>query len=69
MRHHNVLFKPILVFKNANAYINFENIKRQFIEFCNTAKKVKNDRSKVEYKPVGYEISLEEHLNRKNLSK
>ncbi len=69
MRHHNILFKPILVFKNANAYINFENIKRQFIEFCNTAKKVKNDNSKVEYKPVGYEISLEEHLNRKKSSK
>lgn len=65
IRHHNILFKPILVFKNANAYINFENIKKQFIDFCNTALKVRNKTTEVEYKPVGYEISLEEHLNRK----
>ena len=68
IRHHNILFKPILVFKNANMYINFENIKKQFIDFCNTALKVKNKTQEVEYKPVGYEISLEEHLNRKKLS-
>lgn len=66
IRHHNILFKPILVFKNANTYINFENIKKQFIEFCNTALKVRNKIKETEYKPVGYEISLEEHLTRKN---
>lgn len=69
VRHHNILFKPILVFKNANTYINFENIKKQFIDFCDTALKVNNKTKEVEYKPVGYEISLEEHLNRKKLSK
>lgn len=69
IRHHNILFKPILVFKNANTYINLENIKKQFIDFCNTAIKVNNKTTKVEYKPVGYEISLEEHLNRKKNSK
>lgn len=69
VRHHNILFKPILVFKNANTYINFENIKKQFIDFCSTALKVRNKTKKIEYKPVGYEISLEEHLNRKKFSK
>ena len=69
IRHHNILFKPILVFKNSNAYINFENIKKQFIDFCNTALKVENKIKKTEYKPVGYEISLEEHLNRTKLIK
>lgn len=69
IRHHNILFKPILVFKNANAYINLENIKKQFLDFCNTALKVENKIKEAEYKPVGYEISLEEHLNRKKLTK
>ena len=69
IRHHNILFKPILVFKNGNAYINFENIKKQFKEFCKTALQIKNNTTNVEYKPVGYEISLEEHINRKKLSK
>ena len=66
MRHHNILTKPILVFKNANTYINIENIKKQFIDFCKTAVKVKKDRNKVnEYRPVGYEISLEKFLLKK----
>ena len=69
IRHHNILFKPILVFKNDNAYINLENVKKQFIDFCKTALKVNNKTKEVIYKPVGYEISLEEHLNRKRLSK
>ena len=66
MRHHNILTKPILVFKNANTYINIENIKKQFIDFFKTAVKVKKDKNKVnEYKPVGYEISLEKFLLKK----
>ena len=66
MRHHNILTKPILVFKNANTYINLENIKKQFIDFCQTALKVKKDPKKInEYKPVGYEISLEKFLQKK----
>jgi len=66
MRHHNILTKPILIFKNANTYINLENIKKQFIDFCQTALRVKKDPKKInEYKPVGYEISLEKFLQKK----
>jgi multimeric flavodoxin WrbA len=65
IRHHNILFKPILIFKNANTYINLENMKKQFVEFCKTAMRVNNNTKNVEYKPVGYEISMDEHLSRK----
>ena len=68
VRHQNILAKPILVFKNGNAFVNMENIKKDFTKFCEDAVKVKGINSNTEYKPVGYEISLEKYNLRKEKS-
>ena len=66
IRHHNILTKPILIFKKANTYIDLNNIKKQFTDFCQTALRVKKStKINYEYKPVGYEISLEKFLQKK----
>ena len=67
VRHHNILFKPILAFKNNDLIINSKKIKIQFDEFCEAALQIKKVNKNIEYKPVGYEISLAEHNNRKKI--
>ena len=65
IRHQNVLSKPILVFKSGNTFINLENIKKNFNKFCDDALKVRKLNSVSEYKPVGYEISMEKYKSKK----
>lgn len=64
IRHHNILFKPLLLFKNENNFLNLKKIKNQFNDFCRSALGTNNVNKNITYKPVGYEISLAEYKNR-----
>ncbi len=65
VRHLNILHKPIHVFKHGNAYMNFDNVIKQFKNFCSDAQRVKKNMENKIYKPVGYEISLKKYLSTK----
>lgn len=69
VRHLNILHKPILAFKHGNAYMNFDNVVKEFKNFCSDALKIKKNKEKKVYQPVGYEISLKKFLTNKNTSK
>ena len=49
--------------------MNFDNVVKEFKNFCSDALKIKKNKEKKVYQPVGYEISLKKFLTNKSTSK
>ena len=65
IRHHTVLHHPILAMFNSDELINKQKVKKDSLNFINTARQLTLGRlaakpqSNTLYKPLGYEISRE----------